>query len=307
MKIGCWHQGIVGKGVQTDEKTFATYASQYVKFIKDNNIQRAFFILKNPNEPYGHYAKQKWVVKYWLNQLPTNCEAGFVLDTEPTSSWSNSPIFTAGDSMDIAFQYISDINNDSNNHKISCVGFDSEDVGGKWEYGYYSTRGISWINQLVSKYINVSGFDWGFAGQSSHANQLNKYREVYWVDELKDCGCTGPVAKVKGKQCQCPNTPYCVNKNNPTGILNTSIGKYLKSPTLNQPNIWPMFSVESASNLDCVAMPEAQYAKHPCGLVDAFGVWDKDEFFKFLNQVGVDYNIQQAMIYEWQFIPKTWL
>ena len=70
MKLGIWHEAIVGKPA-TDEKTFADYAQQYVQFIKDNNIQRAFFILMDPGTPAGTYAKNGWIEKYWLNNLPS--------------------------------------------------------------------------------------------------------------------------------------------------------------------------------------------------------------------------------------------
>ena len=86
MKLGIWHEAIVGKPA-TDEKTFADYAQQYVQFIKDNNIQRAFFILMDPGTPAGTYAKNGWIEKYWLNNLPSYCEAGFVIDSEAQYPW----------------------------------------------------------------------------------------------------------------------------------------------------------------------------------------------------------------------------
>jgi hypothetical protein len=44
MKIGLWHEGLVGEDLQTNESSFSVYASEYVKFVTDNNIDRAFFI-----------------------------------------------------------------------------------------------------------------------------------------------------------------------------------------------------------------------------------------------------------------------
>ena len=311
MKIGIWHEGLVGKDLQIVETSFQTYASQYVKFIKENNIERAFFIMHDPNGEQGKYLKNGWFEKYWLNELPSNCEAGFVIDTEPDSPWVNSnPILTFGDSMELAFKYISKLNNTPGNKQITCVGFDGENLSESnkgWGTGYYSTNGVNWINSMVSKYINSPDFDWAFAGQSSHADRLNNYREVYWVGEMVDCGCTGVLAKKNSKKCQCPNTPYCTYSGDPSGILTTPIGTYLENPILTGSTIWPMFSVESSSKLDCVAMPNAKYSAHPCGLMDAFGVWDKKSFMDFLSEVESKYGIKQAMIYEWQFIPQDWV
>ena len=66
-----------------------------------------------------------------------------------------------------------------------------------------------------------------------------------------------------------------------------------------------MFSLECLSKLDCVAAP---YTDHnACGIMDAFGTWTKDDFFKFLDTVEADYGIKQAMMYEFQYIPASWL
>ena len=86
MKIGIWHEAIVGKP-GTDEDTFKDYAGQYIQFIKDNNLKRAFFVLMCPETPAGTYAKQGWLQKYWLEQLPEDCEAGLVMDTEAQWPW----------------------------------------------------------------------------------------------------------------------------------------------------------------------------------------------------------------------------
>ena len=310
MKVGLWHEGLVGEDLQTNESSFSVYASEYVKFVTDNNIDRAFFILHDPNSKDGKYLKNGWFEKYWLNKLPQSCEVGVLIDTEPGTRWVNSnPILTSGDSMEIAFQYISKLNKTSGNRQITCVSFDSENVSvsGKWGDGYYSVDGIKWINYMVSKYISDPNFDWGFAGQSTDPNKLNNFREVYWVGELLDCGCTGILAQKDSPKCQCPNTPYCKNKNDINGILNTPIGEYLKNPELTGSTIWSLFSVESTSKTDCVSLPYAKDTKHPCGIMDAFGVWDKSDFMSFLNEVELKYGIKQVMIYEWQFIPKKWL
>ena len=59
MKIGLWHEGLVGEDLQTNESSFSIYVSEYVKFVTDNNIDRAFFILHDPNSKDGKYLKEQ--------------------------------------------------------------------------------------------------------------------------------------------------------------------------------------------------------------------------------------------------------
>jgi len=297
MKLGVWHGAIVGTPA-TDEKTFATYAGQYVQFIKDNDIERAFFILMDPGITAGTYVKNGWLEKYWLNELPTNCQAGLVLDTEPCSPWKNSKrIFDSGDTMELAFKYISNLNLTAKN-KITCVAFDYEDVT-----SYYSKPGMAWIESLWWKYLPSITMDYGFAPPGTNDQGHHSYPEVYWVGEMSACGCTGN----KGLNCQCPNTPYCKNNGNPDGLLSGKIGDYLNNHKtwLSQTNVWPMFSVENLSKPNCVASPYSK--QNICGVMDAFGNWTKKDFLKFLDEVEVKYGIKQSMIYEWQYIPKSWL
>lgn len=299
MKIGVWHEAIVGKPA-TDETTFATYAGQYVQFIKDNNIERAFFILMDPEITAGTYAKNGWLEKYWLNELPSNCEAGLVIDAEPKSPWIGAnETFTEGDTMELAFQYLSNLNKTATN-KITCVAFDYEDVN-----VYYGKQGEAWVESLWKKYCPTLVLDYGYAPKGPPPNDQgnHSYPEIYWVGEMSDCGCKGD----KGIECQCPNTPYCKNNGNPNGLLNGKLGDYINNHKnwLSQSNVWTMFSVESLSKPNCVADP---YTSHnACGIMDAFGTWSKSDFLKFLDTVESKYGIKQAMIYEWQYIPKTWL
>ena len=299
MKIGVWHEAIVG-APSTDESTFATYAAQYVKFIKDNNIEKAFFILMDPLTPAGTYAKNGWLEKYWLNELPSTCQAGLVLDTEPCSRWKTSTrTFEEGDTMELAFTYLATLNKTSKN-KITCIGFDYENIN-----SYYSQPGIDLIELLWKKYCPTIPMDYGFAPPSvttSHQG-VSIYPEIYWVGEMAACGCLGD----EDINCKCPNTPYCKNNGNPNGLLNGKLGDYIDShkTLLSQPNVWPMFSVESLLKPNCVA---STYTKNnACGIMDAFGSWSKKDFLEFLERVESKYGIKQAMIYEWQYVPKTWL
>jgi hypothetical protein len=299
MKIGVWHEAIVGKPA-TDETTFAEYASQYVQFIKDNNIERAFFVLMDPEITAGTYAKNGWLEKYWLNELPSNCEAGLVIDAEPKYPWIGaSETFTEGDTMELAFQYLSNLNKAATN-KITCVAFDYEDVN-----VYYGKQGEAWVESLWKKHCPALALDYGYAPKGPPPNDQgnHSYPEIYWVGEMADCGCKGD----KGLECQCPNTPYCKNNGNPDGLLNGKLGDYIDSHKdwLSQSNVWPMFSVESLSKPNCIA--DTYTSHNACGIMDAFGTWTKEDFLKFLDEVEVRYGINQAMIYEWQYVPKTWL
>ena len=299
MKKGIWHEGIVGKPA-VDEQTFAHYAGQYVQFVKDNDIQRAFFVLMDPNQKIGTYVKEGWLEKYWLNELPSTCEAGLVMDTEPQWPWEGAEdTFKQGDTMELAFECLANLNKTATN-KITCVAFDYENIN-----VYYGKQGEAWIESLWKKYCPNLTLDYGFAPKGPPPNDQgnHSYPEIYWVGEMEGCGCKGD----EGPECQCPNTPYCKNNGDPKGLLEGKLGDYLElhKEWLGQSNVWPMFSLERLSNLDCVAAP---YTDHnACGIMDAFGTWTKDDFFKFLDTVEADYGIKQAMMYEFQYIPASWL
>jgi hypothetical protein len=300
MKIGLWHEGIKG-APSSSISDFKSYTTSYINFCHTSSIDKAFFLLSNPNIKAGTYVNKGWLEEYWLNKLPTTTEAGLVLDTEPNYPWSQSPIYTTGDSMDLAIKLVSDINTNPNNTKqITSIAFDSENVNSKLSGSYDSVDGVKWIEDRLLHYNLTNTVDYGFAGQKHNT----KYPEVYWVDELKKCGCTG--ATINKSQCECPNTPYCKYNGDTTALLSGSIGTYLNNNTwLANPNIWPMFSLERSSNIDCIA---SNYSKgNVCGVFDGFGVWTKTDFMKFLDQVENKYGIKQVMLYEFQFIPNDWL
>jgi hypothetical protein len=299
MKIGIWHEAIVGKPA-TDEATFEDYAGKYVQFIKDNNIKRAFFILMDPGIDAGTYVASNWITKYWLNLLPDDCEAGLVLDTEAKWPWAGAqPTFQPGDTMDLAFQCMDTINKGAKK-KITCIAFDYENVN-----VYYGKDGEAWIEKLWQKYFSDMPLDYGYAPKGPPPNDQGNhaYPEIYWVGEMAACGCTGD----EGPECKCPNTPYCKNKGNPQAMLEGKLGDYLENHKdwLSQDNVWPMFSLENLSNPACTASP---YTDHnPCGIMDAFGTWQREDFLKFLDAVEAKYGIKQAMMYEWQYVPQAWL
>ena len=299
MKLGIWHEAIVGQPA-TDEVTFQKYAGQYVKFIKDNHIERAFFILMDPKIKAGTYAKEGWLEKYWLNELPDYCEAGLIMDTEPQYPWVGaSKTFSEGDTMDLAFAYMSELNTTAKK-KITCIAFDYENVN-----VYYGKNGEAWIEYLWKAYFPKMTCDYGYAPKGPPPNDQgnHSYPEIYWVGEMAACGCKGD----EGTNCRCPNTPYCKNNGNPAGLLAGEIGKYLEEHKdwLSQPNVWPMFSLESLSNPACVAQPWTTH--NACGIMDAFGTWSKKDFLSFLDAVECKYGIKQAMMYEWQYVPEKWL
>ena len=299
MKLGIWHEAVVGKPA-TDEATFEKYAGEYIAFIKANKIERAFFVLMDPGSPAGTYARNGWIEKYWLNKLPDYCEAGLVMDTEPQYPWKGAKAtFEKGDTMCIAFQYMQTVNKTAKK-KLTCVAYDYENVN-----VYYGAQGEKWIEKLWAEYFPKLPLDYGYAPKGPPPNDQGNfsYPEIYWVGEMAQCGCQGD----EGPKCRCPNTPYCKFKGDPEGLLSGPIGDYLEKHKewLSGCNVWPMFSVESLSKPNCVALP---YTSHnSCGILDAFGTWTKEEFMDFLSAVEKKYGIQQAMIYEWQYVPQTWL
>jgi hypothetical protein len=300
MKLGIWHEAIVGKP-GTDEDTFKDYAGQYIQFIKDNNIERAFFIMMDPRIPAGTYVKEGWLQKYWLEALPSTCQAGLVLDTEAQYPWPGAaPTFQPGDTMDMAFNIVDGMNKSSTGQKVTCLAFDYENVN-----VYYGKDGEAWIEELWAQYWPKVPLDYGYAPKGPPPNDQgnHSYPEIYWVGEMAACGCKGD----EGPECQCPNTPYCKNNGDPAGMLSGPFGDYIENHKdwLSQPNVWPMFSLESLSKPACVAAP---YTSHnACGIMDAFGTWSKADFLKFLDAVEAKYGIKQAMMYEWQYVPTAWL
>lgn len=300
MKLGIWHEAIVGKPA-TDEDTFKDYAGQYIQFIKDNNIERAFFIMMDPGIPAGTYVKEGWLQKYWLEALPSTCQAGLVLDTEAQYPWPGAAkTFEPGDTMDMAFKIIDDMNTSSTGQKVTCIAFDYENVN-----VYYGKEGEAWIEKLWAQYWPKVPCDYGYAPKGPPPNDQgnHSYPEIYWVGEMAACGCTGD----EGPKCRCPNTPYCKNNGDPDALLAGELGDYIENHKdwLSQDNVWPMFSLESLSKPACVAAP---YTSHnACGIMDAFGTWSKADFLKFLDAVEAKYGIKQAMMYEWQYVPTSWL
>jgi len=297
MELGIWHESIVGNS-RSVEVDFEGYASKYVKFIIDNNIKRAFFLLQDPH--IAPWVAKGWLEKYWLNKLPTSCEVGLVFDTEPCSKWNGaSRTFEEGDSMELAFTYVAKLNTTAIN-KVTCVGFDYENIN-----SYYSKPGLDWIESLWKKHLPSLPTNYGFNPPSikSPLQGNTIYPEAYWVGEMEDCGCTGD----EGINCKCPITPYCVFNGNPIGLLNTALGRYsdANKALLSDPKVWTMFSTEVLTKTDCVASP---YGKtNVCGIMDAFGTWSKKDFLSFLDEVESKYGIKQAMVYEWNFIPNSWL
>ena len=129
-KIGIWHESIPNQCKKT-ELQFENYCNDYIKYITKKNITRAFFLIQDPF--FCPYVSQNWVVTDWLDKLPSNCEAGFVLDTEPDSPWNGSPnpwttIGGTNDMMELAFQEVVRLNSLAIGKKVTCIGFDTENL-----------------------------------------------------------------------------------------------------------------------------------------------------------------------------------
>lgn len=58
---------------------------------------------------------------------------------------------------------------------------------------------------------------------------------------------------------------------------------------------------------ECIIEADSYTSHNACGIMDAFGTWKKEDFLKFLDTIESKYGIKQAMIYEWQYVPSSWL
>jgi hypothetical protein len=376
LQIGIWHESIPIQ-CREDEQQFEKYCSDYTKYITKNNLARAFFLIQDPY--FSPYVKQNWVVTYWLDKLPLNCDAGFVLDTEPDWPWNGSPdpwttIGKSNDMVELAFREVARLNSIAMSKKVTCIGFDSENLfyNGKINTGYSTEDGSLWITKMFQTYLPGIPVDWGWASGRIKSDSVldiggTRYIEIYWVGETsQECD------KIKsGDACTCAfnGTDYCKFRNDPDKLLAISgpIDETLKSFSNFNPNneAWAMFSVEKWSKSanftgECVASTYTDLINAPsiiskiaytivstgntdftfygalsnapgteftaikdgdskagtgqvtkssiCGLLDAFGTWDKSTFNDFLNTVQNKYpNTPKVMIYEWNFIPQVWI
>jgi hypothetical protein len=99
--------------------------------------------MMDPGIPAGTYVKEGWLQKYWLEALPSTCQAGLVLDTEAQYPWPGATkTFEPGDTMDMAFKIIDDMNKSSTGQKVTCIAFDYENVN-----VYYGKEGEAWIEK----------------------------------------------------------------------------------------------------------------------------------------------------------------
>ncbi len=323
--LGIWHEGIP-KPVATNRVKFDSYCQDYIRFITNNNITRAFFLIQDPAmspwcqaDSQGNY----WIVDSWLNKLPHGCEAGFVLDTEDSSPWQGSaPLFQPGDTMEMAFELTQAINLASAIKKVSCIGFDYENMP------IYYKSGKDWITDLFAKYIDKKSNDWGWAGGYTGSSQINGgqawYPELYWVTDTptNPAGWVGEVSEAcslaqGGKACVGPDaTDYARFINDPTSMYNTALGVALTKHAemyTNLAHTWPMFTVERYVDADtsknqCVQSAEQPNKNNACGVLDGFGVWDKKDFIDWLTLVNKNNpTLKNFMIYEWNYIPCNWL
>uniref|UniRef100_A0A6C0IID3 Uncharacterized protein n=1 Tax=viral metagenome TaxID=1070528 RepID=A0A6C0IID3_9ZZZZ len=263
-KIGIWHESIPNQCKKT-ELQFKNYCNDYINYIAKKKITRAFFLIQDPF--FCPYVKQNWVVTYWLDKLPSNCEAGFVLDTEPDSPWNGSPnpwtaIGGTNDMMELAFQEVVRLNSLAISKKVTCIGFDTENLylGGVKDTGYSTKDGSSWITKMFQTYLPGVPVDWGWAsGRIGGDSTLDiggaRYPEIYWVGE------TSPACNIAGGGDACSSaqngTDYCTSLNDVNKLLSGPIGNALKSFSESNQNQqgWAMFSVEkwTKGTGECVA------------------------------------------------------
>jgi len=252
-QIGIWHESLPTQ-CRKNELEFASYCNDYIKYITKKNITRAFFLIQDPS--FCPYIKLNWVVTHWLDKLPSTCEAGFLLDTEPDYPWVNSPtpwtsIGGKNDMMELAFQEVARLNLLAKSKKVTCIGFDSENlVLGKVKNTGYSTKdGSTWITTMFQTYLPGIPLDWGWAsGRMAGDATLDiggaRYPEIYWVGETSSaCNVTKG-----GDACSLAKngTNYCTSLNDVDKLLAGPIGTALQSLSESNTNQqgWAMFSVE---------------------------------------------------------------
>jgi hypothetical protein len=251
-QIGIWHESLPTQ-CRKNELQFENYCNDYIKYITKKNITRAFFLIQDPS--FCPYVKLNWVVTHWLDKLPSNCEAGFILDTEPDYPWINSPtpwtsIGGKNDMMELAFQEVARLNSLAKK-KVTCIGFDTENLvlGKVKDTGYSTTDGSSWITKMFRTYLPGIPLDWGWAsGRIGGDSTLDvggaRYPEIYWVGE------TSPACDVTkgGDACSYAQngTDYCTALNDVDKLLAGPIGNALKNFSESNTNQqgWAMFSVE---------------------------------------------------------------
>ena len=222
------------------------------------------------------------------------------------------------------FKYVGHINilaGQKGVKKITTIALDGEDIS---IYGA-DQWGLVQLWQAARKYapdIVEIGYAHG-PNTDCITNWTNaSYPELYWIGELKPTiGCSGcPAGSDKSAPgcIQCLNSIYQTNINNPKGMLN-AFSKFIDETPFklktNRQGVCPLFSIESAhlkgengsksNQTSCIA---DKYNKNKfCGTFDGFGDWDWDTFYMFLNLFAAKYNVNEIGVYEFQFVPLTWL
>jgi len=209
------------------------------------------------------------------------------------------------------FKYVGDLNEaakKANVKPVTTIALDGEDLG---MYGA-DPYGLVQLWQAARKYapdINEIGYAKG-ASTNALSNWTNAaYPELYWIGELKKAvNCTGCPSSLIDKSspgCQeCKKSIYQTERNNPKGMVD-AMSKYI-TKDYSEPGVCPLFSLENAHFSDnCIA--NAFNPINFCGTFDGFGSWSWDQFSKFLDLFAKTYNAKDIGIYEFQFLPISWL
>ena len=80
----------------------------------------------------------------------------------------------------------------------------------------------------------------------------------------------------------------------------------------NKGKTWPMFSIEMLNNPFNNGKPSAsciqtKYGGNSCGTFNGFGSWTWPQFQQFLDTFYAKTKAPQMAVYEWQFVPPTWM
>jgi hypothetical protein len=214
------------------------------------------------------------------------------------------------------FKYVGDINNIAKQKgvkkRITTIAFDGEDFGAYGEDPY----GLVQAWQAARKYapdVNEIGYARG-PSQVPSINWTNAaYPELYWIGELKPAvgcnGCKSGESKNTPGCLACKKSIYQTHKNDPQGMLD-AFSKWLGNPgtKYKEPGTCPLFSIEMAhfNGKGCIQniyYPDADF----CGTFDGFADWDWDKFEEFLTLFSHKYDVKDIGVYEFQFVPPSWV
>ena len=215
------------------------------------------------------------------------------------------------------FKYVGDLNTKAKAKGVKVVttiALDGED------FGAYGTDqyGLTQAWQAAKKYapdVNEIGYAHGPHTRPTENWTNASYPELYWIGELKSAinciGCPEGTDKSDPTCMTCLNAIYQKNRNNPQGML-AAFDKYIapvntQNSPLNIPGTCPLFSIEMSHYGSDSCIKNQFDQNNFCGTFDGFGNWEWDKFEEFMNLFAKKYGVKDIGVYEWQFVPPSWI